>query len=340
MILNDLLVNKKENNFISFLDYQKPGSAPLQSTLFLKNRRTRFFFTEDSGLYISPKQQEMINEDNFLNLRIRDFDSVSRRIIKRYREVRPNSEDIFYRELNKRYAKIKECVANNCEVAFGKLSPVRVWNLSIVGAIILGMASMTFIYKFLGPGVQAGKNSDVKIAAQPEIEPQVLGAATEKKDEQDIAGYVEEIIDSETKEKEELEEEISGMVKGYPIEKMVPYIAEKDRTVAAFLIGIAKKESNWGIHVPRLNGQDCFNYWGYRGQRKLMGTGGHTCFNSSKDAVDTVAKRIEWLVKNNKLNTPAKMVIWKCGSECHKDSQAAVRKWISDVGLYFNKLND
>jgi hypothetical protein len=105
-------------------------------------------------------------------------------------------------------------------------------------------------------------------------------------------------------------------------------------------VAIAKKESNWGKRVPVLNGQDCYNYWGYRGVRDRMGTGGHTCFDSTKDAVDTVAKRIGFLVSNKKLNTPDKMVIWKCGSNCAvTGGQAAANKWISDVSLYFDKLN-
>ena len=69
-----------------------------------------------------------------------------------------------------------------------------------------------------------------------------------------------------------------------------------------------------------------------------MGTGGHTCFNSRKDAVDTVAKRIDYLVNEKKLNTPEKLVIWKCGSSCAATGgQAAANKWISDVKLYLEK---
>jgi hypothetical protein len=34
------------------------------------------------------------------------------------------------------------------------------------------------------------------------------------------------------------------------------------------------------------------------------------------------------------------MVVWKCGSDCEATGgEAAARKWISDVSLYFNKLN-
>ena len=141
------------------------------------------------------------------------------------------------------------------------------------------------------------------------------------------------------KQESDLEKEIREMVKGFPIEKMAGEIATKNRIVAAFLVGIAKKESNWGKRVPVLNGQDCYNYWGYRGQREKMGSGGHTCFDSPKDAVDTVAKRLEFLVSNEKLNTPAKMVVWKCGYDCSWDSKVAVQKWISDVNMYFKKLN-
>ena len=65
----------------------------------------------------------------------------------------------------------------------------------------------------------------------------------------------------------------------------------------------------------------------------------HTCFDSPKDAVDTVAKRIETLVNNEKLNTAAKMVVWKCGYDCSWDSKIDVQKWISDVDYYFQKLN-
>ena len=70
-----------------------------------------------------------------------------------------------------------------------------------------------------------------------------------------------------------------------------------------------------------------------------MGTGGHTCFNSPKDAVETVAKRITTLVEENGKNTPAKMVnTWKCGTSCVGDPGA--QKWVSDVTTYFNKLEN
>lgn len=135
-----------------------------------------------------------------------------------------------------------------------------------------------------------------------------------------------------------LELEIREMTKGYPIEDMAPYIARNDRQVAAFLVSIAKKESDWGKRVPHLNGRDCYNYWGYRGKSEEMGTGGHTCFKTRKEAVQTVAKRIKILSQENKLDTPPEMIVWKCGYDCSGHSQESVQKWISDVSFYFRKF--
>jgi hypothetical protein len=141
----------------------------------------------------------------------------------------------------------------------------------------------------------------------------------------------------ENMEKIELEKKILEMVKGYPIEQMVPYIIEKDPKVAAFLISIAKKESNWGVRHPKYQGRDCFNYWGYKGPNRV-GSGGHSCFNSRKEAVDIVGKRIENLVYGQDLDTPSEMIVWKCGSSCKGHSSFGVRKWISDVNYYYKQL--
>lgn len=131
---------------------------------------------------------------------------------------------------------------------------------------------------------------------------------------------------------------IEDMVAGFPIANMSRQIARQDKTTAALMVAIAKKESNWGKRKPVLNGQDCFNYWGYREKRDRMGSGGHTCFDSPEDAVSTVSKRIDTLVTEYERNTPEKMIIWKCGLSCHKDNQADVKKWISDVDIYYQKL--
>ena len=142
----------------------------------------------------------------------------------------------------------------------------------------------------------------------------------------------------ETKRNTALEKEIKEMVKGYPIEKMVPFIASRDKQTAAFLVAIAKKESAWGEHKPVLNGEDCFNYWGFRLKSENMGSGGHTCFDNPKQAVEVVADRIDELVQDYDRNTPSKMIVWKCGLSCSGQNQEDVKKWISDVDYYYKQL--
>lgn len=133
------------------------------------------------------------------------------------------------------------------------------------------------------------------------------------------------------------ESNLFDLVDGHPIEKMVSNIAKRNKTVAAFLIGIAKKESDWGVHSPRKNGKDCFNYWGYRGSYNQT-LSGYSCFDSPDQAVEVVGGRIKDLI-DKKIDTPEKMLVWKCGRSCAEHNPADVRKWVSDVSLYFYKLN-
>jgi hypothetical protein len=138
---------------------------------------------------------------------------------------------------------------------------------------------------------------------------------------------------------EKFEKELATLVAGYPIEAMVPYIAKKDRDTAAYLIGIAKKESNWGKRKPVLDGKDCYNYWGFRATRERMGSGGHTCFDNPKEAVNAIANRIDQIIVRNDVKSAKNMVVWKCGSNCDvTGGQDAADKWIIDVDMYAKKV--
>ncbi len=151
----------------------------------------------------------------------------------------------------------------------------------------------------------------------------------------------EDVTESESISEKTLEELAYETVKGHPIEKMLPYILEQDPEVAKYFIAISKQESGFGEHVPVLNGQDCYNYLGYRGKRKLMGTGGHTCFNSRKDAVETISKRIKTLIYDQDQNTARKLVgTWKCGSkDCAGHSKESVDRWVGSVGSTYDQLS-
>ena len=342
----DLSSRVKGSDFVDYSKFRKSAKdirfGRCNATLFSHGWRKELFI---GGLRLDCEFSRRSPYENRINF---SLDSAYSRMVSIAENKRILRDEIFefFRE---KYSGARDSLLNLPEMLRSGISPIGIWKTSLIGAVLFGMISMAMIYRYLGQGVSAESPSESgaflasRGGEMKEAKEQVLGVETMKlQDANQLSDenveYISNVLDAlENSKKEELKDEIRKMVKGYPIEAMVPLIAEKDRIVAAFLIGIARKESSWGLHVPVLNGQDCFNYWGYRAQRERMGTGGHTCFNNRKDAIDTVAKRLEWLINNKKLNTPAKMSIWKCGSNCSSDSQ--VGKWISDVNLYFYRLN-
>jgi len=138
-------------------------------------------------------------------------------------------------------------------------------------------------------------------------------------------------------EKESLKDDVSGIVKDTPMAAMVDSISEQDRIVAAFIVGIAMKESKFGVYAPHVGGRDCFNYWGLKAGGKTT-AGGYTCFASPEDAVSAAGKTLQKMVAKG-VHNPAQAISWKCGSSCAGHDAAGVRKWIADVGVNFYKIN-
>jgi hypothetical protein len=142
----------------------------------------------------------------------------------------------------------------------------------------------------------------------------------------------------EEKQHSKFQEEILRYIKGKPMEPMAPYIAKQPRIVAAFIVGIAMKESKFGVYAPRnSDGRDCLNYWGYRGPENTTASG-YSCFNSPEQAIQVIGKKINKLVAGG-ISNPSEMISWKCGSSCAGHGAENVRKWISDVGINFYKIN-
>jgi len=133
------------------------------------------------------------------------------------------------------------------------------------------------------------------------------------------------------------ESEYAKILAGYPMSAMAKPLAEEESETASFLIAIAKKESDWGLHAPKKDGRDCFNYWGYRGTYNETDSG-YSCFDSPEQAVSVVGGRIAELIGKD-IDTPAKMVVWKCGSACKEDDPVSVAKWISDVDAYYRRVD-
>lgn len=350
---------------------------------------------------ITPQQrQEMYRQHYLRSQRSLDGVKIQKRIknpIKKERRVEEQQQSIIQNTYNA-FAAYRNALDFS-------ISPTRMWQLSLTGAMIFGMVSMSLIYRNLGQSAFAKDAADKALAAtqqdqivemvdekkeqdvqeksekkestekksekedmaekdrieKNEKEPVIVADIVEKKDlvnqeegikdEQKVEKKsVDSASEKTTKEdREKNQEEIESektlkeiayeTVEGYPIEKMLPYILDQDPEVAKYLIAIAKQESGWGKRVPVLNGQDCYNYWGYRGTRKLMGSGGHTCFNSRKDAVETVGKRIKELIYDYDRTTASRLIVWKCGSSCDGHSQAGVDRWIGTVDTYYQKLS-
>jgi|GEM_PF-1517080 len=151
--------------------------------------------------------------------------------------------------------------------------------------------------------------------------------------------YDEVILDRGEYDKE-LYQEVRTMTKGHPMERMARYIAENDRLTAAYLVAIAKKESNWGKRSPiDSDGTHCYNYWGFRlSSHDRVTPSGYSCFASPSEAIDVVSDRIHQLIYVEGLGDVSDMVVWKCGKSCATHSQASVDKWISDVDFYVRKI--
>ncbi len=152
----------------------------------------------------------------------------------------------------------------------------------------------------------------------------------------EISAIEKKVVVEESLDSKELAAVIYDIVGETPLKEMVPHIARYRSDVAAFLVGIAKKESSFGLASPSKGGTTCYNYWGYKGSGSRGTSLGYSCFGSAQEAVEIVGKRIEVLVNKDR-NTPVKMVdTWKCGKSCAGDPGAP--GWVSTVALYFNKI--
>jgi len=342
------VIAKKDNSQDNLLNIFESSlnTQNSRAILYSHGKKSQAFFTEDSKLYITPKEAQLIRLEIKLDRQTRQWDNLSSRVVRNFVKYRPTRKSYLLELLEKKLDLIQEQTKRASENLWEQFSLVRLWNLSIVGSILFGVVTMTFVYRYLGQGASASTQLDQPIAQALALPSKAVSSVADtNKDGLENINLKDPLFLKQLAEVKKasdsaaLEEEIYGMVKGYPIEKMVPYIAKQDRTIAAFMVAIAKKESNWGKRVPLLDGEDCYNYFGYRGIRDRMGTGMHTCFDSPEDAANTIAKRVKTLVEENERNTPAKMVVWKCGNSCAATGgQLAANKWISDVDMYFQKF--
>lgn len=133
--------------------------------------------------------------------------------------------------------------------------------------------------------------------------------------------------------------QVAALVSDSPMEAMTAAIARFDPEIAGLIVGIGKKESDWGRHTPKLAGEECFNFWGYRGPGdRGLTPDGYGCWVSPEAAVQTIGNRLSELRTLRASSAPERMVVWKCGSSCAAHSPESVRKWIADVDLYYREI--
>lgn len=148
-----------------------------------------------------------------------------------------------------------------------------------------------------------------------------------------------EIVGDKKTEVNSLETTVKVVTTGFPIEIMASSIAHYDRNIAALIVGIAKKESNWGKASPSKGGVDCYNYWGYKGAGGRGTAMGYACFATPEEAVQAIGDRLTRLVEKRATSEPSNLVTtWKCGASCAGHSKESVQSWISDVHQYYSKI--
>jgi hypothetical protein len=214
---------------------------------------------------------------------------------------------------------------------------------NIIAIIILVLCMRLFFYSFFDQNARAENIKINDTISSEVIDPMNKidkGIINPEENSAEKNKYCEEKDTNKNLSKKEAEhkiheEKLSRMIGGYPMEKMIPFLAERDEKTAAFLVAIAKKESSWGEHTPSKNGRDCFNYWGYKGNYNLAM--GYSCFDSPEHAIKVVGDKIDELIAK-KIDTPGKMVVWKCGSSCAGHSPESVQSWIGTVDTYLRKL--
>lgn len=207
----------------------------------------------------------------------------------------------------------------------------------VLAITILALGTGLFFYSFFGTSAYAEKSHGDEEILPEHIDPlNKIGMGLELERCKNRQSSCRE-IKKETSSLNGKEKIILPEVSGHPIEEMVPHIQKRNDNTAAFLVAIAKKESNWGKYSPQKNGRTCYNYWGYRGSYNQTASG-YSCFDSPEQAIQEVGDRIENLIGQN-IDTPEEMIVWKCGATCAGHNPEDVRKWISDVKLYYDKIN-
>lgn len=221
---------------------------------------------------------------------------------------------------------------------------VRSWKKAYVGYTLVGIITIATGVLYYSHAVVSQTQKNVASIDVQKYNACVFGKDVTGNGDTDISFDVDAECmdgkdDTHNVAQDSFTQEIAVMLEGYPMEDMAKDIGQQDKVIAGLIVGIARQESQWGKYAPSKDGIDCYNYWGYkttgtRGQAK-----GYACFGSPEEAVQTIAKRLNYFVYDTNRDTPAKMVTpWKCGTSCASHSPESVARWVGTVNTYYTQV--
>ena len=219
-----------------------------KSNLFSHGRKMDFFFTEDSKLYITPREHKLIQKGVKLNRNLKNWDSLSSRIARNYQKYHKTEKDALSKVLADRYDRLKEDISDKSQLIFGQFTFRRAWNFSIVCAVLFGMFNITLIYRYLGEASLADKIASANNNQAQEMQvdaPAVLGATNEKESfpiqaNADNQPEITQANDNADKDKSDESDENADTGKYNSIEKMI-----NDKFNDKIALAIADAESHF-----------------------------------------------------------------------------------------------
>src|SRR4030042_4449979 len=171
----------------------------------------------------------------------------------------------------------------------GKYSLNKRKNLILIILVVLsGLFCLSNIWLNQAFFAKADENTKINWVLGSGSSNEKISLAGEAKEKRELVLKIESQYavakkeDNKNEEFKEFEKELCGIVGDAPVREMIPHIAKNDRKIAGMVIGIAKKESDWGRHAPSKNGETCYNYWGYKSAGSRGTAAGYACFGSAE----------------------------------------------------------
>lgn len=166
----------------------KKESNGVESILYSRGVKRSDFLAKNS-ISFSDKGDLTLKTNNKI------LDGISKKAINDYCQfVGKNEEKILfsrYRTLTEKINNYQDNLLDKKRAFLSQISMVRLWNTSILVAVMVGMISMSFIYRYLGQGVSAKDEALNKQVAGTMIEVDEKKQVTKEDEERYVAELAE-----------------------------------------------------------------------------------------------------------------------------------------------------